>query len=82
MAGNRVSARLVPETTRSVGAELVTQRGRCTRFTAEDVDELIALEGDPRVMRFLDRGPRSRTQIEATRHSHGGALGYRLRMSG
>lgn len=42
----------------------------------------MALEGDPRIMRFLDREPRSWTQIEATRHSHGGALGYRLRMSG
>jgi hypothetical protein len=42
----------------------------------------MALEGDPRVIRFL--GPRAqvRTQIEATWHSHGGALGYRLRVSG
>jgi hypothetical protein len=33
-------------------------------------------------MRFLDREPRSRTQIEATWRSHGGALDYRLGMSG
>lgn len=53
------------ETIRRVRAELVTERLALRRFTADDVDELVVLDGDPRAMRFLDRAPRSRAQIEA-----------------
>lgn len=43
----------------------MTERLALRRLTADDVDELVALDGDPRVMRFLGRAPRSRAQIEA-----------------
>jgi RimJ/RimL family protein N-acetyltransferase len=48
----------------SVEAALVTGRLVLRRFTAADADGLVALDGDPQVMRFL--GPiRSRVQIQA-----------------
>ena len=35
------------------------------QFTAADADDLLALDGDPQVMRFLEPSIKSRTQIEA-----------------
>jgi RimJ/RimL family protein N-acetyltransferase len=43
---------------------LVTERLVLRQFTAADVDALLALDGDRRVMRFLDRKTKSRAQIE------------------
>ena len=46
------------ETTRHVRAGLATDRLRVHRFTADNVDELVTLDGDPRAMRFLPRALR------------------------
>jgi RimJ/RimL family protein N-acetyltransferase len=35
------------------------------RFTPDDVDAVLALDGDPAVMRYIDRRIKSRAQIEA-----------------
>jgi RimJ/RimL family protein N-acetyltransferase len=35
------------------------------QFTAADADDLLALDGDPRVMRFLDSSTKTRAQIQA-----------------
>ena len=44
---------------------LTTERLELVRFTAADVDHLVALDGDPEVMRFLTGGtPTPRTFIE------------------
>jgi len=43
----------------------VTDRLTLRQFTRADVDDLLALDGDPRVMRFLDHHTRSRAQIQA-----------------
>ena len=44
---------------------LTTERLELARFTAADVDHLVALDGDPEVMRFLTGGtPTPRTFIE------------------
>lgn len=44
---------------------LETARTRLRRFTQSDVDNLLALDGDPEVMRHLDDGrPRTRDRIE------------------
>lgn len=43
----------------------VTERLALRRFTLADADDLLALDGDPRVMRFLEQGVKSRAQIEA-----------------
>lgn len=48
-----------------VGPVLVTKRLVLRRFTAGDVNGLLALDGDPLVMRFLDRSTKSREQIQA-----------------
>ena len=44
---------------------LVTERLVLRQFTAADGGELLALDGDPRVMRFIDHKTKSRAQIEA-----------------
>ena len=44
---------------------LVTERLVLRQFTAADAAALLALDGDPRVMRFIDRKTKSRAQIEA-----------------
>ena len=44
---------------------LVTERLVLRQFTAADAGALLALDGDPRVMRFIDRKTKSRAQIEA-----------------
>jgi RimJ/RimL family protein N-acetyltransferase len=44
---------------------LVTERLALRQFTAADADALLALDGDPRVMRFIDGKTKSRAQIEA-----------------
>ncbi|TDQ01379.1 GNAT family N-acetyltransferase [Labedaea rhizosphaerae] len=42
-----------------------TARVRFRRFTESDVDKLVALDGDPEVMRYLDTGkPRTREDVE------------------
>jgi len=43
----------------------VTERLALRRFTPDDVDRLLALDGDPAVMRFIDRRIKTRAQIEA-----------------
>jgi RimJ/RimL family protein N-acetyltransferase len=48
-----------------VGPVLVTERLVLRRFTAADVDGLLALDGDPAVMRFLDSHIKWRAEIEA-----------------
>ena len=52
-------------TIRGVVVVLVTERLELRQFTAADVDALLALDSDQRVMRFLDRTTRSRAQIES-----------------
>ncbi|MFF0519128.1 GNAT family N-acetyltransferase [Actinomadura nitritigenes] len=48
-----------------MGTFLTTDRLLLRHFTAEDADHLVALDGDPRVMRFLTNGkPTPRTLIE------------------
>lgn len=42
-----------------------TDRLTLRQFTRADVDDLLALDGDPRVMRFLDHQTKSRAQIQA-----------------
>lgn len=44
---------------------LATVRLAFRQFTSADVDDLLALDGDPRVMRFLDHQAKSRAQIQA-----------------
>lgn len=44
---------------------LLTARLRLRRFTPDDVDGLLALDGDPAVMRFIDSRIKSRAEIEA-----------------
>jgi RimJ/RimL family protein N-acetyltransferase len=44
---------------------LVTDRLVLRQFTADDVDGLLALDGDPAVMRFLDGRLESRAEIES-----------------
>jgi RimJ/RimL family protein N-acetyltransferase len=44
---------------------LVTERLVLRRLTADDVDGLLALDGDPAVMRYIDARIKSRAQIEA-----------------
>ena len=39
---------------------LVTERLVLRQFTAADAGALLALDGDPRVMRFIDRKTKSR----------------------
>lgn len=48
-----------------MGAVLLTERLALRQFTAGDVDGLLALDGDPRVLRFLDRTAKSRAQVQA-----------------
>ncbi len=50
---------------RRVGTVLLTGRLALRQFTPGDVDGLLALDGDPRVLRFLDRTAKSRAQIQA-----------------
>ena len=45
--------------------ELVTERLVLRRFTAADAGNLLALDGDPEVMRYLEPRVRTRAQIEA-----------------
>jgi RimJ/RimL family protein N-acetyltransferase len=47
-----------------VVAVLVTERLVLRLFTAADADALLTLDGDPRVMRFIDSRIKSRAQIE------------------
>ncbi len=44
---------------------LVTDRLALRRLTAADAGNLLALDGDPAVMRFLDRRLKTRAEIEA-----------------
>jgi RimJ/RimL family protein N-acetyltransferase len=48
-----------------VEPELVTGRMVLRRFTAADAGNLLALDGDPEVMRYLEPRVRTRTEIEA-----------------
>jgi RimJ/RimL family protein N-acetyltransferase len=43
---------------------LETARLRLRRFTEEDAADLVALHGDPAVMRYIDVGPVPRAQVE------------------
>ncbi len=43
---------------------LVTRRLALRRFTAADAGHLLALDGDPAVMRFLEPGTKSRAEVE------------------
>jgi RimJ/RimL family protein N-acetyltransferase len=43
----------------------VTERLALRQFTAADADDLLALDGDPQVMRFLESSIKSRAQIQA-----------------
>jgi RimJ/RimL family protein N-acetyltransferase len=52
-------------TIRRVEPVLVTERLVLRRVTAADVDNLLALDGDPEVMRYLEPRTRSRAEIEA-----------------
>jgi len=45
---------------------LVTDRLTLRRLVLSDVDNLLILDGDPEVMRFVDRKTRSRAEIQAT----------------
>jgi RimJ/RimL family protein N-acetyltransferase len=61
----------------------VTERLALRRFTPADAGNLLALDGDPLVMRFLDHRTKSRAQIEAevlprflTCHRRNGDFGY------
>ncbi|WP_020665144.1 GNAT family N-acetyltransferase [Amycolatopsis benzoatilytica] len=45
---------------------LETSRLRLRRFTEADADELVRLDSDPRVMRYLTGKPTPRTEIEQT----------------
>jgi RimJ/RimL family protein N-acetyltransferase len=54
------------ETMRGVVAEcLVTERLVLRRVTPADVDNLLALDGDPEVMRYLDHRVKTRAEVEA-----------------
>src|SRR5580704_11167626 len=68
-ARHRAEMRLRPRPSRATiaGVEpvLMTERLVLRRFTAADVDGLLALDGDPAVMRFLDSQLKSRAEIEA-----------------
>ncbi|GAA1125693.1 GNAT family N-acetyltransferase [Kribbella jejuensis] len=46
-------------------AYLETERLRLRRFTADDVELLVALDSDPEVMRYLTGQPTSRAEIES-----------------
>jgi RimJ/RimL family protein N-acetyltransferase len=50
---------------RGVEPVLVTERLALRRFTAADAGGLLALDGDPAVMRFLDSRTRTLAEIEA-----------------
>ena len=52
-------------TIRGVEAGLVTERLVLRRFTAADAGNLLALDGDPEVMRYLAPRARTRAQIDA-----------------
>lgn len=43
----------------------VTQRLTLRQFTPADADDLLSLDGDPRVMRFLEPKTKTRAQIQA-----------------
>jgi RimJ/RimL family protein N-acetyltransferase len=43
----------------------VTDRLTLRQFARSDVDDLLAVDGDPQVMRFLDHQAKSRAQIQA-----------------
>ena len=43
----------------------MTERLALRRFTPDDVDRLLTLDGDPAVMQFIDRRVKTREQIEA-----------------
>jgi RimJ/RimL family protein N-acetyltransferase len=45
---------------------VITERLVLRRLDAGDADNLMTLDGDPEVMRYLDGGTRTRAQIEAT----------------
>jgi RimJ/RimL family protein N-acetyltransferase len=55
----------VPADDAPAGVVLLTGRLALRRFTASDADGLLALDGDPRVLRFLDRTAKSPAQIRA-----------------
>lgn len=55
----------LPATIHCVESALVTERLMLRRFTPADAEELLALDGDPEVMRFLDSRTKSLAQIEA-----------------
>src|SRR5580693_9789294 len=60
----RLRPRLIRATIAGVEPVLVTERLVLRRFTAADVDGLLALDGDPAVMRYIDRRIKSRAEIE------------------
>lgn len=45
---------------------LLTERLALRRFTPADLDNLVLLDGDAEVMRFIDGGAKARAEIEAT----------------
>jgi RimJ/RimL family protein N-acetyltransferase len=55
----------VPHHDRWVKTVLVTARLSLRQFTTADANDLLTLDGDPRVMRFLDPKTKSRGQIQA-----------------
>jgi RimJ/RimL family protein N-acetyltransferase len=44
---------------------LLTRRLALRRFTAADVGNLLELDGDPAVIRFIDKATKSRAEIES-----------------
>lgn len=48
-----------------MGPVLLTRRLALRQFTAADVGNLLELDGDPAVMRFIDKATKSRAEIES-----------------
>jgi RimJ/RimL family protein N-acetyltransferase len=66
MSGKPVARRvLAGPRSEAVGPVLVTDRLALRRLTAADAGHLLALDGDPAVMRFLDGRLKTRAEIEA-----------------
>jgi RimJ/RimL family protein N-acetyltransferase len=60
---------------------LETERLRLRRFTMDDVDNVVALDGDPAVMRYISGGlPTPRDEIET--HILPAWLSYYARLAG
>lgn len=65
MVANPVAALPASHNDLCVQPVQVTQRLTLRQFTLADADDLLCLDGDPRVMRFLEPRLKTRAQIEA-----------------